>query len=162
MKKCIAFILAVFIMLVMFGYRNNVDDVGTTKIYLPFSLDQIDYIEMFHYTDDTASAEKKIITKPENIPYLYGAFEHLSVETLLKPPKDEAAEVIAFRFYLSNSTEETFEIIYYGYGLKNGVLKMPPNEIYFSTSADIDIGRYWIELDEGLEAMPANENELPK
>ena len=158
MKKLSTLIIITLFTLAVCGCQN--DDVGTTKIYLPFSADQIEYVEMFRYTDDTTSAEKKIVTESDTIRYLHGAFEQLSVEVLNEQPKADAAAVTAFRFYLSNSTEETFEIIYYGYGVKNGVLKMPPNEIYYFTSADI--GWNWSELDTEMEAIPANENELPK
>ena len=44
--------------------------------------------------------------------------------------------------------------------MKNGVLKVPPNEINFFTCADI--GWNWNELDAELDAMLASENELPK
>lgn len=159
MKKYLTLILTALFVFTMFGCQAQ-NDVGTTKVYLPFSVDQIDYIEMFHYTDDITSAEKKIVTDTESIRYLHGTFERLSVETLHEQPEDEAVVVTALRFYLSNSTEETFEIIYYGYGVQNGVLKMPPNEIYHFTSADI--GWIWSELDVELEAVPANEDELPK
>lgn len=158
MKKVLTLIITILFILTMFGCQDN--DVGETKIYLPFTVDQIDYVEMFRYAEDTSCAEKKLVTETESFHYLYGAFEHLPVEVLLEQPKDKATAVTAFRFYLTNSTEETFEIIYYGYGVKNGALKMPPNENYLFTSADI--GWYWSELDIGLEAMHAGEQELPQ
>ena len=96
MKKCIAFLLVIYVMFVMVGCQDDI--VGETRIYLPFNDDQIDYIEMFRYTDDVSSAEKKIVTEVESVSHLYGTFERLSVEPLQEQLKDNVTEVIAFRF----------------------------------------------------------------
>lgn len=147
MRKYWVVILAVLLVFTQFGCQK---DIGTTNIYFPFSVDQIEYIEMIRYTDDIASAEKKVITEIENIRYLYGTFENISLDILHEQPNDEADVVIVFRFYPSDTasdwlwSEETFDLVYYGYGGKNSVLKMPPNEIYFLTSEDVD--RIWSEL----------------
>ena len=158
MKKFLTMVMMVLFIFAMCGCKNDV--VGEQKIYLPFSVDQVEYIEMFHYLDDISSAEKKVVTEIENIQYLHGIFEHLPVETLHEKPKDAANAVTAFRFHLVNNVKEHFEVIYYGYGVKDGVLKMPPNEIYYFTSADI--GWNWSELDIELETVSASENELPQ
>lgn len=147
MRKYLVVTLAVLLVFTQFGCQK---EVGTTNIYFPFSVDQVEYIEMIRYTDNIASVEKKVITEIENIRYLYGTFENISLDILDEQPNDEADVVIVFRFYPSDTasdwlwSEETFDLVYYGYGVKNSVLKMPPNEIYFLTSEDVE--RIWSEL----------------
>lgn len=156
MKKCIAFLLVIYVMFVIVGCQDDI--VGETRIYLPFNDDQIDYIEMFRYTDDVSFAEKKIVTEVESVSHLYGTFERLSVEPPQEQLKDNVTEVIAFRFYLSESTEEPYDIIYYGYGVKDGMLKLNSSEDYYVTNADISWN--WCYLDRNLKAMPVDMNEI--
>ena len=125
------------ILLTALGYEYNVD--FTWDGTLAFAKEK-----------GIASAEKKVITEIENIRYLYGTFENISLDILDEQPNDEADVVILFRFYPSDTasdwlwSEETFDLVYYGYGVKNSVLKMPPNEIYFLTREDVE--RIWSEL----------------
>ena len=66
------------------------------------------------------------------------------------------ASVTSFRFNLSNG--QKFEIIYSGYGVKNGTLKIDNGATYFTMS---DIGWNWEILNEEYEAIPVQESELP-
>lgn len=66
------------------------------------------------------------------------------------------ADVTSFRFNLSDGTN--YELIYVCNGVKNGKLKSFTGNFEYFTSSDI--GSYWFDID--LEAVPAEESELPK
>ena len=65
-------------------------------------------------------------------------------------------DVTSFRFNLSDGT--SYELIYVCNGVKNGKLKSSTGNFEYFTRSDI--GSYWSNLD--LEAVPVEENELPK
>ena len=72
---------------------------------------------------------------------------------------DEYSQVYAFRFYPCEN-EEPYEITYYAYGVKNGILRLQGEENGFFTIANV--GWYWGYLNEDLIAVRAEIEELPK
>lgn len=121
-----------------------------------FKADDIQNIEMYHFEGIPTSAEKKTITDEQSIQHLYQLFNGLTLQ--VKETKDYlSASVTSFRFNLADGS--CYELIYCGYGVKNGELKSPTGNFEYFTTADI--GWNWRWLNEELEAVPVNENELP-
>jgi len=122
---------------------------------LPFEVAEVENIEMFHYDGVPVNGEKKVVTKAEDIETLYGKFHLLEVQDK-KVEELTGASVTSFRFNLSNG--QKYELIYVGYGVKNGTLKIDNGATYFTMS---DIGWNWEFLNEEYEAVPVRESELP-
>lgn len=110
---------------------------------------------MYHYTGVPVSAEKKVVVAETDIIDLYDKFEDLS---LMEKQVEETTggDVTSFRFNLSDGT--SYELIYVCNGVKNGKLKSSTGNFEYFTRSDI--GSYWSNID--LEAVPVEENELPK
>ena len=101
------------------------------------------------------SAEKKVVVAERDITALYNLFEDLSLED--KQVEETAgATVTSFRLNLSDGTD--YELVYVCNGVKSGKLKSSTGNFEYFTSSDI--GSYWSNMD--LEAVPAEESELPK
>ena len=130
----------------------------TVAMDLNFEASQVQKVEMYHYIDSPASAEKKVITDPKDIQSLYAKFQGLKMENKQLAATPSSAEVTSFRFLLEDGTN--FELIYYGYGVKNGELCFSPSNHRLFTAADI--GWNWRWLNEDLEAVPAGWQELPQ
>lgn len=150
MKKMITIVLCLMIVLSMVGCNGK-----TVNINLPFEVDNVENVEMYHFDGVPVSAEKKVITEKETIKALYCLFEGLSLNH--KEAKETAgAETTSFRFNLADGT--SYELIYSCYGVKNGNLKSSTGNFEYFTSADI--GAYWYNND--IEVVPVEESELPK
>ncbi len=150
MKKMIGMIALLLLMMGVVGCNRE-----TVNINFPFEVGQVENIEMYHYTGVPVSAEKKVVVAETDIIDLYDKFEDLS---LMEKQVEETTggDVTSFRFNLSDGT--SYELIYVCNGVKNGKLKSSTaNFEYFTRS---DIGSYWSNID--LEAVPVEENELPK
>lgn len=152
MKKTIALISMLILILGLAGCSGK-----KVNIDLPFEVEAIETIEMYHYAGAPVSAEKKIITAESDIKTIYDMFESLSLEDK-KVEETSGADVTSFRYLLSDGT--TYELIYVCDGAKNGMLKSGTEDFVYFTSADI--GAYWNNLDAELEAVPATESELPQ
>lgn len=150
MKKLTALVLALVCVLGLTGCNDK-----TVNIDLPFEVDNVENIEMYHFAGAPVSAEKKVVVAEETIKALYDMFEGLSLE-LKEAEKTAGAEITSFRFHLADGT--SYELIYGCYGVKNGSLKSPTGNFEYFTSADI--GSYWINID--LEAVSVEESELPQ
>ena len=129
--------------------------VEIITLKLPFEVAEVENIEMFHYDGVPVNGEKKVVTEAEDIETLYGKFHLLEVQDK-KVEELTGASVTSFRFNLSNG--QKFEIIYSGYGVKNGTLKIDNGATYFTMS---DIGWNWEFLNQEYEAVPVQESELP-
>lgn len=150
MRKYIALVLVLVLMLGLVGCNEK-----TVNIDFPFEIGDVETIELYRYAGAPVSAEKKVIDAEETIKDLYDMFKGLTLE--LKEIEETAgAEITSFRFILSDGT--TYELIYCGYGVKNGNLKSSTGNFEYFTNADI--GSYWNNID--LEAVAVEENELPK
>ena len=126
------------------------------KIDFPFEVEDVESVEMYHYDEVPASAEKKVVVAENDIKTLYDKFKDLSLKD--KTTEETAgADVTSFRFNLSDGT--SYDLIYACYGVKNGELKSEAGGFKYFTSADI--GSYWNNLNTELEAIPINESELP-
>lgn len=154
MRRCCLF---VFLFVMLSGCVSS--HVGQTHIYFPFTADQITQIEMYHYVEDPSLAEKKIVTQKEDIQYVYDLLQRVNLEEH-REKADIDAEVTSFRFCLSGAlVGESFELVYYGYCVKDGIIYLPDNDVYYFTEADI--GWNWSELSEDYIAVPAPKDELP-
>ena len=67
----------------------------------------------------------------------------------------EIHNIAIFRFNLPDGTK--YDIIYTGYGVKNGEVKTSGGSNYFTSA---DLGGKWQNI--SAEAVPADENELPE
>lgn len=123
------------------------------SIQPPFEASEVESIDAYHYYSNPAEAEKKTITDPESIAYLYEKICSLLLQN--KDVKDQATHnVTIFRFNLADGTD--YSIIYTGYGVKNGEIKTSGGSNYFTTS---DIGGIWNNIP--VEPVQADESELP-
>jgi len=151
MKKITALIFALILTLGLVGCNGK-----TVKIDFPFEVEDVESVEMYHYTGVPASAEKKVVVAESDIKALYDMFKGLSLKD--KTAAETAgADVTSFRFNLSDGT--SYDLIYTCYGVKSGELKSNAGGFKYFTSADI--GSYWSNLNTELEAAPVNERELP-
>ena len=150
MKKATNLISFLILMMVLVGCSKE-----TVHIDFPFEVGEIENIEMYHYTGVPVSEEKKVVVAKTDITDLYDKFEDLS---LMEKQVEETTggDVTSFRFNLSDGT--SYELIYVCNGVKNGKLKSSTGNFEYFTRSDI--GSYWSNLD--LEAVPVEENELPK
>ena len=131
MKKTVGLISLLILMMGLVSCNGE-----TFNIDFPFGVEDVENIEMYHYSGVPVSAEKKVIVEESDITALYDMFEDLSLE--------------------DKQVEETT-----GYvcdGVKNGKLKSSTGNFEYFTSSDI--GSYWSNID--LEAVPVEESELPK
>ena len=122
----------------------------------PFEIEDVDNIEMYHYVGTPGQVEKKVIVSEQDIKTLYEKFERISYK-LKKADEVVGGETTSFRFNLSDGT--MYELIYRGYGVKNGILKSPTDGFEYFTSADI--GWNWRWLNEDLVAVEVDKSELP-
>ena len=151
MKKITALIFALILTLGLVGCNGK-----TVNIDFPFEVEDVESVEMYHYDGVPASAEKKVVVAESDIKTLYDMFKGLSLKD--KTAEETAgADVTSFRFNLSDGT--SYDLIYACYGAKNGNLKSESGDFEYFTSADI--GSYWNNLNNELEATPVNESELP-
>ena len=145
----IAIFTALFLLPINIAYEP-------VKIDFPFEVEDVESVEMYHYDEVPASAEKKVVVAENDIKTLYDKFKGLSLKD--KSTEETAgADVTSFRFNLSDGT--SYDLIYACYGVKNGELKSAAGGFKYFTSADI--GSYWNNLNTELEAIPINESELP-
>lgn len=150
MKKTMGLISLLILMMGLVGCNGE-----TVNIDFPFEVGDVENIEVYRYTGVPVSAEKKVVVAETDIADLYDRFEDLSLK---EKQVEEAtgANVTSFRFNLSDGTN--YELIYVCNGVKNGKLKSITGKFEYFTSSDI--GSYWSNID--LEAVPAEESELPK
>ena len=153
MKKLIALVFAVVFVLGLVGCGED----KTVKFDFPFEVTDVENIEMYHYSGAPIAAEKKVVVAEDDIKNLYGVFDGLSLN-VEKVEEITGVEVISFRFNLADGTN--YELIYGGHGVKKGNLKSATGGFNYSTTADILA--YWSNLNKELEAVPAEESELPK
>ena len=161
MKKTVGLISLLILMMGLVSCNGE-----TFNIDFPFGVEDVENIEMYHYSGVPVSAEKKVIVEESDITALYDMFEDLSLEDK-QVEETTGASVTSFRFNLSDGTN--YELVYVCDGVKNGKLKSSTgvkngklksstgNFEYFTSS---DIGSYWSNID--LEAVPVEESELPK
>ena len=124
------------------------------SIQFPFGVSDVESIEAYHYYSDPTEAEKKTVTDAEAITALYESFQSLMLQE--KDIEDQEIHNIAiFRFNLPDGN--TYDIVYTGYGVKNGEIKTSGGSNYFTSA---DLGGKWMNLPG--EAVPADENELPE
>lgn len=150
MKKLIASVSALVCVLGLAGCNDE-----AVNLDLPFEVDNVENVEMYHFVGAPVSAEKKVVVAEDMIKTLYDMFEGLSLER--KEVEETAgAEITSFRFNLADGTG--YELIYGSYAVKTGSLKSSTGNFEYFTSADI--GSYWSNID--LEAVSVEESELPQ
>lgn len=133
--------------------RNAQESVGKTHIRFPFTAEHVEKIDVYYYTDLDA-IEKYELRDEESICYLYDTFEMISLKDWSRK-SENAAAVSAYRFTADDGTE--YELIYEGYGVKNGKLTLLDTHMEFFTSADLNklgISKH--------EPIAADASELPK
>ena len=149
----IAAVVACIVVAVCFLTNPPAKEVN---LEFPFEIEDVENIEMYHYVGTPGQVEKKVIESEQDIKTLYNKFESITYK--LKKADDVAGvETTSFRFNLSDGT--IYELIYCGYGVKNGILKSPTVGFEYFTSADI--GWNWSWLNKGLEAVVVDKSELP-
>lgn len=160
MRKKIAFALALVCLLCLAGC-NKVNILGVlpeeTNIDFPFELDEVENVEMYHYVGTPGFVEKKVVVAEEDIETLYEMFEGLTL-VVKEAEATAGVETTSFRFNLSDGTN--YELVYVGYGVKNGELISSTGGYKYFTSASV--GWYWEFLDKELEAVEVDKEERPK
>lgn len=136
---------------------DNTAAVEYVSIDFPFELSEVNNVEMFRYNGAPVNAEKKNVTESKDIKNLYVTFSELQLQNRKPDITAVGSSVTSFRFNLSDGTN--YELIYVGYGVKDGELFSGTDNFRYFTSADI--GWYWKWLNESYEAMPASVEELP-
>lgn len=147
MKKITMLIFALILCLILVGCEKK------ETVDLPFTIADVSYVEMYHYVVP-ASPEKKVITKADDIAWLYGMFSELQVSSKKTEPVT-GENITSFRFHLSDGTN--YEIIYCMQVVKAGRLKFPAEQLDYFTSADIE--GCWNTYE--YEVFRINESELP-
>ena len=85
-------------------------------------------------SEDENTMVIQVVVAEEDIKELYDMFERLEL-TDKKVEETTGADVTSFRFNLSDGTN--YDLIYGGYGVKNGSLKSATGGFEYFTSADI-------------------------
>lgn len=124
-------------------------------IELPFTEGEIETVETYSYTDTPTGAIKKTVTDRETIRYLYETLSGIPMQTGPIEAKT-GADVSCFRFNLTDGS--AFEVIYEGYGVKDGLLSFPSLGKTYHVRADIN--GVWANL--SGEALPAEPSEVPQ
>lgn len=150
MKKTMGLIALLILMMGLVGCSGE-----TVNIDFPFEVGDVENIEVYRYAGVPVAAEKKVVVAATDIANLYDRFEDLSLKEK-QVEETTGADVTSFRFNLSDGTN--YELIYVCNGVKNGKVKSFTGNFEYFTSSDI--GSYWFDID--LEAVPAEESELPK
>ncbi|MDO5603360.1 MAG: hypothetical protein Q4G07_11405 [Oscillospiraceae bacterium] len=148
MKKTAMFILTLILCVFLTGCEKK------AVLSMPFTPADVNKVEMFHYIVPT-SAEKRVITEPDDITALYTLFSGLEVSDKKTEPVSGAA-VVSFRFHLAD--DAGYEIIYCAEAVKAGRLKLPEEQLDYFTSADI--GGCW-NMYQGYASAAVSESELP-
>lgn len=123
------------------------------SVQFPFGVTDMERIEAYHYDGVPVNAEKKMVTAPEAMTYLYETFNSLMLQEE-EVEELTGASITSFRFVLKDGTQ--YNLIYVGNGVKSGKLKRNDGTSYFTSA---DIGQMWVNL--SGEAVPADESELP-
>ena len=147
MKKMFILVMAVMLCFTLTACNEE------ENIDFSFELSSIENVEMFRFTNP-ADAEKKVITKSEDIEEIYQTFESVSLKDKTTEPT-AGGSVTSFRFNLSDGT--SYEVIYSDVAVKAGRVITTGMEQDFFTSADI--GAFWGSYD--YEVTTASEDELP-
>ena len=147
MKKSIVSILMIIICIFVAGCDK------TASIDFPFEVSNVENIEMFRFTTP-ANAEKKVITKQEDIEAVYKLLERISLKDKSTEPV-AGGSVTSFRFNISDGT--IYEVIYSSEAVKSGRIKTTGSEKDYFTSADI--GGSWSNYD--YKILNVSEDELP-
>ena len=147
MKKMFILVMAVMLCFTLTACNEE------ENIDFSFELSSIENVEMFRFTNP-ADAEKKVITKSEDIEEIYQTFESVSLKDKTTEPT-AGGSVTSFRFNLSDGT--SYEVIYSEVAVKAGRVITTGMEQDFFTSADI--GAFWVSYD--YEVTTASEDELP-
>lgn len=137
-------------------------DAEKVHLTIPLEAEEITYAEMFRHgilRGEPVSVEKKTVTSAEDIQALINGLERPELEPVQRK-SNEYTTVYAFRFYPTNDKSEPFEITYYYYGVKNGILCVQGDETDYFTIANV--GWNWAQLNDELIAVPAEESDLPK
>lgn len=152
MKKIAALCLTLICVLGLAGCGED----KTVNIDFTFEVEDVENVEMYHFVGTPGFVEKKEVVSEADIKTLYEMFEGLELE--VKEVKETAGvETTSFRFNLSDGM--TYELVYGGYGVKNGKLISITGDFEYFTNADV--GWYWEFLDEKLEAIEVEREELP-
>ena len=112
MKKTVGLISLLILMMGLVSCNGE-----TFNIDFPFGVEDVENIEMYHYSGVPVSAEKKVIVEESDITALYDMFEDLSLEDK-QVEETTGASVTSFRFNLSDGTN--YELVYVCDGVKNG------------------------------------------
>ena len=147
MKKMFTLLMAIMLCFALTACSEKV------SIDFPFELSSVENVEMFRFINPV-DAEKKVITKSEDIEEIYQTFESVSLKDKTTEPT-AGGSVTSFRFNLSDGT--SYEVIYSEVAVKAGRVITTGMEQDFFTSADI--GAFWESYD--YEVTTASEDELP-
>lgn len=148
MKKILVLVMTVLLCFTLIACGEKV------SIDFPFELSHVENVEMFHCFNP-ADAEKKVITKSEDIEDIYQIFESISLKGKATEPT-AGGSVTSFRFNLSDGT--FYEIVYSEVDVKSGRIIITDMGQDFFTSDNIAAN--WETYD--YEVVAVSEDELPR
>lgn len=131
----------------------SVSCIQTKTISFPFKLTEVKTVEIFHFIVP-ADAEKKVITKQEDIMSIYRSLENISLKDEVTEPA-AGGSTTSFRFNLSDGT--SYEIFCSETSGLSEKIYFSNSDRNYSTTADIE--KIWYNYDYKVEQIP--ENELP-
>lgn len=147
MKRVSLLLLAV--LLVLSGC-----DSGQRTLSLPFEAEDVIAIEVYHYDGVPVEAERKIVTRQEDLLALYDNFNGQKLWTDQLEPM-AGGWYYGFRFRLADG--RIYELIHLDYGVKKGELFSPADGLRYASRSNN--GWWWSNLN--YEAMPVSEDTLP-
>lgn len=131
--KRLSFLTILIAILLLSGCSVQKESHG---IPLPYSLDQIETVELIHHTGDPFCAEQKWITESEDISYIHNM---LSAEILIRDGSVDSSTQTDTLYITLHCIDGTgYTIKFESYGVKKGIISSEdtPTFSHF-TSADV-------------------------
>ncbi len=75
--------MIIFLVGAMIGFyqeRNEREQIGKTHLYFPFTLEQIENVEIYYYKT-SSDIEKYVVAEVDSMKYLYDTFQTVSLES---------------------------------------------------------------------------------
>ena len=147
MKRTILLFL-LCLLLILTGCSSQKEFNGLS---LPFSVDDVEIVNLIHHTGDPSNSEQKWIDSSEDIAYIHNM---LSSEILIKNGSVEGAaqtDTLKITFCLYDGTGYTVK--FDSYGVKKGIIcsEDTPKFSYFTSA---DVCWIWGQLAKDYECQP--------
>lgn len=136
MKKITLLLLTLLCLLPLTGCTK-----ATQGLALPFEVNDIAALTLYHYDGVPQNAQKKAITDQEDIQALCDVLQTISLQEKDAEPV-AGASVTIFRFELAD--DSVYQLTYIANAVKSGLIRTSADNVSYVTSADL--GSYWTNL----------------